>query len=296
MSKIHIFTDADLDGAGSLLMLLRAFPNEEITYKVTTEKKFRDDILNWQLKDSFKNYDKVFICDLNIKEEAALVDRDNVIVFDHHAEHLDYLDQYKKAKAVIEDFSSCTLLMYKRLHLEDKLNDNEKLLVKIVDDYDSYTLNLSYSKSLNQIFWNYTGNRVQKFIDDFGKGFFGFNQYHKNTLRIVENKINKYFETEPLYIGNIPVSGKEYKVLGGFFSFAPNEISERALEEQNADFIILINRESKTVCLRRSKDCKLSMGKLASKIANGGGHEDAAGCLLNDNIINITKLLSEVKK
>ena len=296
MSKIHIFTDADLDGAGSLLMLLKAFPNEEITYKVTTEKKFRDDILNWQLRDSFKNYDKVFICDLNIKEEAALVDRDNVIVFDHHVEHLDYLDQYKKAKAIIEDFSSCTLLMYKRLHLEDKLNDNEKLLVKIVDDYDSYTLNLSYSKPLNQVFWNYTGNRVQKFIDDFGKGFFGFNQYHKNTLRIVKNKINKYFETEPLYIGNIPVSGKEYKVLGGFFSFAPNEISERALEEQNADFIILINRESKTVCLRRSKDCKLSMGKLASKIANGGGHEDAAGCLLNDNIINITKLLSEVKK
>lgn len=294
MSKIHVFTDADLDGAGCLLMLQQAFPNEQISYKVTTEKKFRDTVLNWQLNDSFRNYDKVFICDLNIKEEAALVDRDNVVVFDHHAEHLEYLDQYKKAKAVVEDFSSCTLLMYKRLNLQDKLSDNQKLLVKIVDDYDSYTLDLEYSKPLNQIFWNYTGNRVQKFIEDFGEGFFGFNQYHKNTLRIVENKINKYFETEKLYKGEIQLGDTDYTVLGGFFSFSPNEISERALEENKADFIILINRETKTVTYRRSKDCKLSMSKLASKLADGGGHEDAAGSLLNDSIINITKLLKEL--
>ena len=38
------------------------------------------------------------------------------------------------------------------------------------------------------------------------------------------------------------------------------------------------------------------MAKLAAKLADGGGHEDAAGSLLNDNIINITKLLGPVNE
>ena len=75
MPRIHVFTDADLDGAGSYLALKLAYKNADISYSVTTEKNFRENILNWQLKDSFKNYDTVFICDLNIKNDIALIDR-----------------------------------------------------------------------------------------------------------------------------------------------------------------------------------------------------------------------------
>ena len=294
MNKIFVFTDADLDGAGCLLMLKRAFKNDNISYKVTTEKNFRQDILNWQLNDSFKNYDQVFICDLNIKDETALVDRDNVVIFDHHAEHAEVKGEYKKAKAVVKDTTSCTLLIYKSLQLNDILNQNQKLLVKIIDDYDSYALTLPYSRSLNQIFWNYTGNRVEKFIGDFHKGFYGFNNYHKNTLALINKKLEQYFKNEKLYMGKIKLGQNEFNAMGGFFTFCPNEISERALKENKGDFIILINPNTKTVCFRRSKECTLSMSKLASKLGNGGGHEDAAGCLLNDNIINITKLLKTI--
>ena len=49
MSKIHIFTDADLDGAGCIFLFKKIYKN--FTYQVTTEKKFRDDFLNWQLKN-----------------------------------------------------------------------------------------------------------------------------------------------------------------------------------------------------------------------------------------------------
>ena len=34
---------------------------------------------------------------------------------------------------------------------------------------------------------------------------------------------------------------------------------------------------------------------LAEKLADGGGHEAAAGSLLNDTIINITKLLQPIE-
>ena len=143
MPRIHVFTDADLDGAGSYLALKLAYKNADISYSVTTEKNFRENILNWQLKDSFKNYDTVFICDLNIKNDIALIDRDNVVVFDHHAEHVNHLNEYVKAKAIIKEYPSCTLLMYHSLKLKEKITDHQKLLFNFISDYDSYVLKIA---------------------------------------------------------------------------------------------------------------------------------------------------------
>ena len=44
MPKIHIITDADLDGAGSYLCLKYAYKNASISYEVTTEEEFLVDI------------------------------------------------------------------------------------------------------------------------------------------------------------------------------------------------------------------------------------------------------------
>ena len=294
MSKVHVFTDADLDGAGCLFALKKAFPDHNITYSVTTEKKFRSSILSWLERDDFSNYDTVFVCDLNIKDDIALINQPNVIVFDHHAEHTERINEYTQAKPAIKDYSSCTLLMYEALKLSEKLTDYEKLLVKIVDDYDSYTLKIPYSRKLNQVFWNYTGDRVHKFLEDFGNGFKGFNKFHKNALEIVERRIEEYFQKETIYKGSINIGDSSYSIIGGFFSFSPNEISERIIQENGCDIVILMNIKTKTCTFRKSKDCPVNMGKLAEKLADGGGHEDAAGCLMNDNIINLTKLLQPV--
>ena len=67
-----------------------------------------------------------------------------------------------------------------------------------------------------------------------------------------------------------------------------------ALDENNGDIIFLMNLNTKTCIMRKSKSCDIHMGKLAETLADGGGHEDAAGCLVNDTIINITKLLEPV--
>ena len=296
MSKIHVFTDADLDGAGCFLMLKTAFPNDSITYSVTTEKKFRSSILGWLERDDFSNYDKVFVCDLNIKNDISLINQPNVIVFDHHAEHAERLDEYTLAKPVVKDYSSCTLLLYRSLKLEEKLNDYQKLLVKIVDDYDSYTLSLPFSKPLNQVFWSYTGDRIIKFENDFNKGFFGFNQFQKNALKITQNKIERFFKEETIYKGNLRIGGNDYNVAGVFISFSPNEIAERIIEDYKVDFVIQINLKGKAVYMRRSKNCTLNLGKLASKLMDGGGHNDAAGGTLNESIINITKFLKPINE
>ena len=95
---------------------------------------------------------------------------------------------------ICQKYTSCTKLVYDTFKLENKLNKNQKLLVKLIDDYDSYTLSLPFSKPLNQVFWSYTGDRIIKFEKDFKDGFFGFTQFHKNALKIIQNKIDRFFK------------------------------------------------------------------------------------------------------
>jgi len=292
MRNIHVITDADLDGAGSFLCIKLAYPGDNITYTATTEKNFLADISVF----NFSAYDLVIVCDLNLKpDEIEIVNYKNVIVIDHHAEHIDNIKFYNNAKAIVKDYSSCTRLIHDVLKLKNKnLSDNQKLLIKLVDDYDSYQLKIPFSKQLNHVFWTYTGDRISKFISDFGNGFYGFNQFHLNALKIIENKIERFFREETIYIGDIKISDANYKVAGAFVSFTPNEIAERIIENYLVDFVIMINIDSKNVYLRKNKNCSLNMGKLASKLIDGGGHDDAAGGKLNDVIISITKLLKPI--
>ncbi len=251
MRNIHVITDADLDGACSFLCVKYAYKNENISYQATTEKTLLEDI---SFLD-FKKYDLIFICDLNLKEdEIKMVDNKNVIVFDHHVEHENNLKYYKNAKTIVKDYSSCTKLLYHTLKLDSKLDNKQKLLIKLVDDYDSYELKIPYSKQLDQVFWTYTGDRIKKFTDDFYNGFSGFNQFQKNALKIIDNKIEKYFKEETIHIGNLKISGKEYNIAGAFVTFSPNEIAEKVIEKYNVDFIIMINMNVKNVYIRKNKN------------------------------------------
>ena len=291
MPKIHIITDADLDGVGSYLFIKYAYEKASISYSVTTEKKFLTDISSFD----FSKYDLVIISDLNLKkEEIKLCDYKNVMVIDHHAEHSELLDDYKNSKTIIKDYTSCTKLIFDNFKLDEKLNKNQKLLVKLIDDYDSYTLSLPFSKPLNQVFWSYTGDRILKFENDFKNGFFGFTQFHKNALKIIQNKIDRFFKEETIHIGNLKIGDNNYNIAGVMVSFSPNEIAENIIDKYKVDFVIMINVKGKAVYMRRSKNCTLNMGKLAAKLMDGGGHEDAAGGTLNDNVINITKFLKPI--
>jgi len=291
MSKIHIFTDADLDGAGCIFLFKKIYKN--FTYQVTTEKKFREDFLNWQLKNKVSDFDKVIICDLNLKDNIDMVDRPGIVIYDHHSEHVEKKNQYNKANVILEEEGSCTITIYKEHKPE--LTNYQKLLVKLIDDYDSYTLQYEYSKPLDKVFWSYTGNRVEKFLNDFSDGFKGFNQYHKNMLSALERKTKDFINNETFYKGKLKISGEDRNIVSCFIQFNPNEISEIILKKYNCDIALLINLKGKSVYFRKRNNCNVSMAKLAEKICEGGGHDDAAGGTLNDTIINITKILEPIE-
>ena len=72
-----VFTDNDLDGAGSALLLKKLFTGHEVIIVDTTEWNILNEFKSrWNTLDHF---DKIFVCDLSLSEEQAeLCDAGNV--------------------------------------------------------------------------------------------------------------------------------------------------------------------------------------------------------------------------
>lgn len=117
------------------------------------------------------------------------------------------------------------------------------------------------------------------------------------TLHIIKQFITDYTLYQnceistPLYAGRIPIGNSTYSVVGVFFDSNPHSLADQIIKCHDCDIILLMNIHQKVVLLRRGHNCDLDLSKLAKKLSTGGGKPDVAGCLLNDRVISITKLL-----
>jgi len=294
--KIFIFTDCDLDGAGSYLMF-KWFVRDRIPYKALRVNDFKGYFQKWY-KDNGKKYDRIYVLDLDVSQEGVdYIDKKNVTIIDHHESHVENKSKYKNATTMIQKYSSCTKLIYNIFskHYDKDLTDEQKMLVLSVDDYDSYELKLPISYEMNLLFWNYQGDRINKFVQEFGTGFQGFTDSQHNIIKYYKNKFKSVKQTLTVYTANLPISKKEYKVVSTFADTFINEIADHIIKEQQADIGFVVNLTSKKVSLRKSKTCPVNLGELAGKLfETGGGHADAAGGLINDNFLKLTKIFKEV--
>ena len=113
--KIQVFTDCDLDGATSLLTLEWLLKANRLSYISTRVNDFRSTFLRWLETHNLKKYEKIFILDLDVSQDCLdLVDRENVVIIDHHDTHYQNKDKYKNATVVIELCSSCAKLVYSK--------------------------------------------------------------------------------------------------------------------------------------------------------------------------------------
>ena len=155
LKKIFVFTDSDLDGAASLLVLhwvLKANPGD-IKFQTVTVSNFRKEFLLWAAENSIENYDAVYFLDLDTSSSSDLIDNKKSIIIDHHETH--DASKYKNANTNISVTTSCAKLLY--LHFKDKLTsltNEQKYLIALANDYDSYTLKLTESYNLNCAFSN----------------------------------------------------------------------------------------------------------------------------------------------
>jgi oligoribonuclease NrnB/cAMP/cGMP phosphodiesterase (DHH superfamily) len=293
MGKEFIFTDADLDGAGCYLTY-KWCTGRKVPYKCTRVSEFASDFKEWLKVNDITTYEAVYIFDLDVSDHIELVDIPNVVIVDHHSSHEVNKDKYKHAKVVIQEYSSCTKLVFNTFKNNlQPLPDDQKLLIIMIDDYDSYKLVLKNSYRLNLIFWNYQGNRLFHFISRFEDGFDDFTPGELEVINFYEKKLQSIKNTLNVHIATVPIQGKQQKMVSVFATSHINEVADHIIKNYKADIGFVVNTNSNKVSVRRSDKCDVDLGKLAAKLFDtGGGHKSAAGGDLCNSFLTFSKLFS----
>lgn len=287
-----IFTDIDLDGAMSYLMF-EWYNKKRIPYIATRVVDFRASFAGWLKYHKLSDYDTIYILDLDVSNECLeLVDKPNVVIIDHHDSHVRNKHKYKKAKVFIESTTSCAKLLYKLLYSksETPLSDECKKLVLMTDDYDSWQLRVPNSHELNTVFWNYQGDKIKKFVEDFGSGFHGYTPSHKKIIQFYEKKKDNTINNLELFEGTVPIGGSSLKIVSTFANTCINDVADYIIKHHNADIGIVVNTDSKKVSFRKDKQCDVDLSELAATVAEGGGHVYAAGGKMCEKFATFSKL------
>jgi hypothetical protein len=120
----------------------------------------------------------------------------------------------------------------------------------------------------------------------------------KDSILLIKKYIDEYNLQEQfsfngdIFYEKIKLGEKVYGVAGIFFKDNPNLIANHIFENNNlVDILMLINMEDNIVIFRKFKNVEIDLSKLAKQLSKGGGSSDIAGCIFNDKILNLTKIL-----
>lgn len=292
--KIAIWTDNDLDGAGSALLLNHIYKKSADTLfiKETNDYDLIGYFKGW-VSQYYDDYDRIFITDLYLPDELLeFVDREKIVIIDHHETHVNEKHKYKKATTCIQVHTSCVKLIREKFSKKlQNLPAELERLIDIVDDYDCYQLKYKESLKLNAVYHSLNKPRVDKFIERFSDGFKDFNAQEQNAIKLYFNKLKDQFDKTVYFSGSL----KGYKVISCCADFGINEIAHSALKRFNADIVFVVIPNTKSVSIRKNKNtCDISLAKLAELLCDGGGHAYAAGGKITDKFLNFTKTLTHV--
>lgn len=295
MKKNLIVTDCDLDGIGSYLVY-KWFTKTKAQHLICSLSNFKRTWVAHFNNNKLSDYDKIIIFDLDTSRDSlSLVDHENITIIDHHDTHIENKDKYKKAKTILVDTTSCCKLIYSICNkkYKTKLTDKQKLLVAMIDDYDSYELKLPDSYKLNVVLWNYVGKREIKFCEDFSAGFNGFSQTHKNIISLNDKKVARIISELEIYKAKLPIAGEQYNIYATMASSSLNEVAHHIIDSYDCDICMVMNPKTKRVSFRKNKESAhdVDLGKLADKLADGGGHIHSSGGNITDRIMSLTKIL-----
>lgn len=297
--KIFVFTDSDLDGASSVLALHWALgvKSGELSFLTTTVSNFRKEFLNWANEDSIENYDTVYFLDIDTSGSIDLIDNRKSVIIDHHETHLPFKDKYKNATTNITVTSSCAKLLY--VHFKDKLGqitNEQKYLIALANDYDSYQFKLSDSYNLNCAFSNSQKSpgksKTQRFVERFYNGFNGFTVQEQNIIKEYITGRDNAITNSQIYTGSINISKQNLLIAGTVGTRYVNDICDFLLKQHKADIVFFVNTNSNHVSFRKNKTCNVNLAKLANLLCEGGGHEYAAGGKITDKFMEFTKQLN----
>lgn len=285
MSDPTVFFHKDLDGVVSYLVLCWAV-KKQFSYVATTPMRLEQDFDSW----NSKNNTPLIFLDLDVTCIGSKIDKPTTKIFDHHKTNL---YSFKEATAIVYNETSCAKLLYDRLfkNSDIKPTNAQKTLIALADDWDSHSNVTPLSESLNIVYHSLT-NKVQSFIEDYYKGFQPFDKFKTNTILLYKKHRTEYLNQLKPFIGEVDFEGNKTKVGAVFSDKYVQECCDVLFKKYNVDVAIAVLLEQKRIAVRRnSNNTTLDVSKFVQRIANGGGHEAAAGGNLTEDFIEFTKLL-----
>ena len=164
----------------------------------------------------------------------------------------------------------------------------------MVDDYDSYKLKVPGSHELNLLFWNYQGDKLIKFVKDFRDGYTGYTTDQQSIIEFYKTKIRNTVNSLEYYTADVPIGGAPRKIIATFATTCINDVADYIIKQHKADIGIVVNPKSQKVSFRKNKKCNVDLSVVANTIADGGGHEYAAGGVLGDKFETFSKVLKPI--
>jgi oligoribonuclease NrnB/cAMP/cGMP phosphodiesterase (DHH superfamily) len=290
--NITVFAHNDLDGVVSYLILCWLY-KQKLSVIPTTPSKLDLDYNNWQ-KNNIE-VDKLFFLDLDTSKIGNQIDNKKTIIIDHHKTNI---YSFKEATTIICNESSCAKLLYNtffKKELSKQLTNEQKTLIALADDWDSNTKATPLSEKLN-IIYHSTTNKFSSFVEDYYDGFKPFDKFKQNTIILYKKHCSEYLSklSSSIYIGEVNFEDTIAKVGAVFCNKFVQECCDYLFERYNVDISIAVLLEQKRIAVRRNVNNNIDITKFVQRIAQGGGHEAAAGGSLTDEFIEFTKHLKPV--
>jgi hypothetical protein len=285
-----VFINNSIDGATAFLMLKWLSGNKKLQSVTVTKKSFRHIFTKWIANNNLDEYKRLYVINVDVSEFTDILPSDKLVVIDNNPNHVTN-HYHKETTKLVYPERSCTHIIYEvfQSKFNVELTKQQKVLMLLVNDYASYSFSLKGSYELGLIFGNYQGDKAQKFCREFYAGFNRFLPEHQTIINFYKNKLNDIRDGLEVFSGLIPIGTKKYTVVGTFAGSFINEISDWLLEEYNGDISIVINLDDSKVSFRRKDDCKVDVGQLAKKLANGGGHKYSAGGFITNDLLTFSK-------
>lgn len=287
--KQFIFVNSDIDGALGYL-LLKWVTRSSPQYKNTSIFSLEKDFGEWY-KTNGDKYSRVYIVGVNISDQLNLVNKDNVVIFNHRSS----VEKLSRAKLVTGDYGSTARLVYESFKDKIDFTDQQKILMLLIDDIKRYDFGLPGSRDLDILYRSFRGDKTLRFSVDFATGFTGFSKIHRSLINFYRKALANVLGDLKVYIGHVPFKGRQLKVISTFSDMYINEISDELIKRHKSDVCCVVNLERKRVSYRRSSECDVDLSVLADKISDGGGFPYAASGDLNDNFMTLTKIFKQVK-
>ena len=278
-SKIYIWSNSDLDGACSVILLGQVF--KEFEYQGVFFGNFQERYLKWADKN-LDNYDKVFIIGMVVDQSFLnKIDDPRVVIISDRGEDLNSYE----STLFIEKTTSCSKFIYQKFRkLHDFSVDVQKLTC-YVDDYNDYKLKYKESEYLNAIYRTMGYKKFYSFVNRFWDGYNGLTDTEIALAEGFFEEIEKEIQTLDLYSGNF----KDLSVLATFTNLSVNEIAKKMLDNYDQDVIVVVNPDTKFVSFRKREGSPADIAFMAEILCGGGGGEYASGGNITDKFLDFTQ-------